>query len=156
VTASLGSDTAEQLANVATKKQLFASGVKLFNAKPKKGMAYFIEHKFVENDVQAIAMFLKKTPQLGKPAIGDFIGEGDPENIQIMRAFIDTMEFDGKDFVEALRAFLQSFRLPGEAQKIDRLMEKFADRYSSVTLINRQVLRRKSTNFCKGRHCVHS
>lgn len=29
------------------------------------------------------------------------------------------------------RRFLSGFRLPGEAQKIDRLMEKFAERYVS-------------------------
>lgn len=39
------------------------------------------------------------------------------------------MDFQGKDFVSALRMFLEGFRLPGEAQKIDRLMEKFAARY---------------------------
>ncbi|OQV16898.1 putative Brefeldin A-inhibited guanine nucleotide-exchange protein 1 [Hypsibius exemplaris] len=39
------------------------------------------------------------------------------------------MEFGGKDIVQALRIFLDGFRLPGEAQKIDRLMEKFASRY---------------------------
>jgi len=33
------------------------------------------------------------------------------------------------EFVSALRHFLESFQLPGEAQKIDRLMEKFASRY---------------------------
>ena len=33
------------------------------------------------------------------------------------------------DFVAALRLLLSKFRLPGEAQKIDRLMEKFAGRY---------------------------
>ena len=32
-------------------------------------------------------------------------------------------------FVDSLRQFLQSFRLPGEAQKIDRFMLKFAERY---------------------------
>lgn len=34
------------------------------------------------------------------------------------------MEFD-----EAIRLFLSKFRLPGEAQKIDRIMESFAKRY---------------------------
>jgi len=29
----------------------------------------------------------------------------------------------------ALRSFLESFRLPGESQKIERLMEAFADRF---------------------------
>ncbi|CAI5476702.1 unnamed protein product, partial [Closterium sp. Yama58-4] len=35
----------------------------------------------------------------------------------------------GMDFDEAIRAVLLGFRLPGEAQKIDRIMEKFAERY---------------------------
>lgn len=39
------------------------------------------------------------------------------------------MNFAERDLVTALRYFLEGFRLPGEAQKIDRLMEKFASRY---------------------------
>lgn len=46
-----------------------------------------------------------------------------------MHAFVDSMDFTGLSFVEALRVFLQAFRLPGEAQKIDRFMLKFAARY---------------------------
>lgn len=46
-----------------------------------------------------------------------------------MHAFVDLMDFKGVPFVDALRMFLQAFRLPGEAQKIDRFMLKFADRY---------------------------
>lgn len=34
-------------------------------------------------------------------------------------------------FDAALRKFLSYFWLPGEAQKIDRMMEKFAERYCS-------------------------
>lgn len=46
-----------------------------------------------------------------------------------MYAYVDFMNFNEMDFVSALRKFLENFRLPGEAQKIDRLMEKFASRY---------------------------
>jgi brefeldin A-inhibited guanine nucleotide-exchange protein len=46
-----------------------------------------------------------------------------------MHAFVDMLEFGNLPFVQALRIFLQSFRLPGEAQKIDRYMLKFAERY---------------------------
>src|SRR5207249_10496477 len=46
-----------------------------------------------------------------------------------MHAFVDLMDFKEMKFVSALRHFLQSFRLPGEAQKIDRFMLKFANRY---------------------------
>jgi len=46
-----------------------------------------------------------------------------------MHAFVDDLDFRNLPFVNALKVFLQSFRLPGEAQKIDRYMLKFADRY---------------------------
>lgn len=46
-----------------------------------------------------------------------------------MHAFIDYMDFSNMRFTEAMRNFLQAFRLPGEAQKIDRFMLKFAERY---------------------------
>jgi brefeldin A-inhibited guanine nucleotide-exchange protein len=58
-----------------------------------------------------------------------FISCSDEENITIMHAFVDQLEFTNLPFVDALRLFLQSFRLPGEAQKIDRYMLKFAERY---------------------------
>lgn len=48
-----------------------------------------------------------------------------------MHAFVDLMDFSNTQFVIALRMFLQSFRLPGEAQKIDRYMLKFAERYTA-------------------------
>lgn len=53
----------------------------------------------------------------------------DTENVEAMHAFVDQMNFAGLSFIEALRTFLQAFRLPGEAQKIDRFMLKFAERY---------------------------
>jgi guanine nucleotide-exchange factor len=46
-----------------------------------------------------------------------------------MHAYVDELSFKGLIFDDAIRRFLSGFRLPGEAQKIDRLMEKFAERY---------------------------
>jgi brefeldin A-inhibited guanine nucleotide-exchange protein len=47
-----------------------------------------------------------------------------------MHAFVDSLDFRDLPFVDALRIFLQSFfRIPGEAQKVDRFMLKFAERY---------------------------
>ncbi len=53
----------------------------------------------------------------------------DEVNIATMHAFVDMIDFRNIEFVDALRVFLQAFRLPGEAQKIDRFMLKFAERY---------------------------
>lgn len=53
----------------------------------------------------------------------------DEANVATMHAFVDQLDFKDLSFLNALRLFLQSFRLPGEAQKIDRYMLKFAERY---------------------------
>ena len=50
----------------------------------------------------------------------------------MLAAFVADFDFSGASLDEALRAFLQSFRLPGEAQKIDRMMEAFAKAFHAV------------------------
>lgn len=105
-------------------------GIKKFNSKPKRGIEFFLQHGFIPSkSPQDIAHFLLHTDGLSKAAIGEYMGEGDEENIAIMHAFVDLLEFRDLPFVDALRMFLQSFRLPGESQKIDRYMLKFAERY---------------------------
>jgi hypothetical protein len=44
-----------------------------------------------------------------------------------MHAWVDGEGYGGQTIDAALRALLGQFRLPGEAQKIDRIMEKFAE-----------------------------
>lgn len=46
-----------------------------------------------------------------------------------MHAFIDQLDFKDMTFLQALRALLAAFRLPGESQKIDRIVLKFSERY---------------------------
>lgn len=94
-----------------------------------------IETGCITNDTPLdIANFLLNTEGLNKRIIGEYLGEGEERNIQIMHSFVDQMDFTNIPFVDALRLFLQSFRLPGEAQKIDRFMLKFAERYVSGNL----------------------
>ncbi|XP_069902577.1 cytohesin-4 isoform X4 [Globicephala melas] len=94
-----------------------------------EGIQYLTEHKLLTPDVQDIAQFLYKGEGLNKTAIGTYLGERDPINLQVLQAFVDCHEFANLNLVQALRQFLWSFRLPGEAQKIDRMMETFATRY---------------------------
>jgi len=64
--------------------------------------------------------------------MGDFMGENEKFNKEVMYSYVDQHDFYGMEIVPALRLFLEGFRLPGEAQKIDRLMEKFAARYHEL------------------------
>ncbi|KAI9105732.1 hypothetical protein DFS34DRAFT_27501 [Phlyctochytrium arcticum] len=116
--------------NLKHRKQVLSEGIKRFNFKPKKGVQYLLDsHCIPSRTPKDIAVFLLHTEGLSKSMIGEFLGEGDEENITIMHAFVDEMEFSSMTFTEALRHFLQCFRLPGESQKIDRFMLKFAERY---------------------------
>ncbi|KAI0284723.1 hypothetical protein BC826DRAFT_1055154 [Russula brevipes] len=112
------------------KKTTLMEGIKRFNQKPKKGVQFLVETGFISSkEPQDVAKFLLNTDGLSKAMIGEYLGEGDEVNIATMHAFVDIIDLRNTGFVDALRAFLQAFRLPGEAQKIDRYMLKFAERY---------------------------
>lgn len=108
---------------------LLQRGISLFNRKPSKGIEFLINSKKVGESAQEVASFLKVTGGLNKEVIGDYLGDREEFPLKVMHAYVDSFAFDGMDFGEAIRFFLQGFRLPGEAQKIDRIMEKFAERY---------------------------
>ncbi|KAG5923773.1 hypothetical protein E4U42_004839 [Claviceps africana] len=123
-------DDPDQLEKEKARKTALTNAIRQFNFKPKKGIKLLIRDGFIKSNSPAdIADFLLKEEKLDKTQIGEYLGEGDQQNIDIMHAFVDAMNFTKKRFVDALRRFLQSFRLPGEAQKIDRFMLKFAERY---------------------------
>ena len=126
-----------------------------FNRKPVKGVEYLISNKLVENTPSSVAQFLRSTPSLDKvytyaltyvsvlklvinyfltlrtlqAMIGDYLGQHEDFPLAVMHSYVDSMNFSGMKFDIAIREFLKGFRLPGEAQKIDRIMEKFAERY---------------------------
>ncbi|GKT51531.1 protein transport protein SEC7 [Colletotrichum spaethianum] len=123
-------DDPASLEKAKARKTAMNNAIKQFNFKPKRGIKLLLQEGFIPSESpQDIAKFLLTEDRLDKAQIGEYLGEGDPKNIEIMHAFVDAMDFTKKRFVDALRTFLQSFRLPGEAQKIDRYMLKFAERY---------------------------
>ncbi|XP_047156546.1 brefeldin A-inhibited guanine nucleotide-exchange protein 2-like isoform X2 [Vigna umbellata] len=134
-----GSDTQSEVSNETSEvsnieqrrayKLKLQEGISLFNRKPKKGIEFLINANKVGNSPEEIAAFLKDASGLNKTLIGDYLGEREELSLKVMHAYVDSFDFQGLEFDEAIRAFLQGFRLPGEAQKIDRIMEKFAERY---------------------------
>ncbi|KAI0481990.1 Sec7-domain-containing protein [Xylariaceae sp. FL0804] len=123
-------DDPAHLEKEKARKTALANAIRQFNFKPKRGIKLLIQTGFIPSDSpEDVARFLLAEKGLDKAQIGEYLGEGEPKNIETMHAFVDTMDFTKKRFVDALRQFLQSFRLPGEAQKIDRFMLKFANRY---------------------------
>ncbi|KAA0168458.1 hypothetical protein FNF31_00340 [Cafeteria roenbergensis] len=80
-----------------------------------------------------VAQFLRTCPGLDRGFIGQYIASNldrrKPRTIfqtEVRRHFVSSFDFRGLPIVTALRTFLEAFRLPGEAQMIERLMEDFA------------------------------
>nr|XP_010956931.1 brefeldin A-inhibited guanine nucleotide-exchange protein 2 isoform X3 [Camelus bactrianus] len=122
-------DDPEQFEVIKQQKEIIEHGIELFNKKPKRGIQYLQEQGMLGTSVEDIAQFLHQEERLDSTQVGDFLGESMKFNKEVMYAYVDQLDFCEKEFVSALRTFLEGFRLPGEAQKIDRLMEKFAARY---------------------------
>lgn len=129
-TPDLSQDDPSRFESAKERKTTLLEGIKQFNFKPKRGLEFLVSQGFIPSrQPNNVARFLLYTDGLSKAQIGEFLGEGDPENIAIMHAFADLINFERMPFTDALRKFLHAFRLPGESQKIDRFMLKFAERY---------------------------
>ena len=149
-----GSAMASQIAvafdRKRTAEQNFELGAVKFTLSLKTGLTFFIDHGFVERDARAVAhFFLTHKDKLDKTQMGEALGRepdagfGKEKDIEadrggpgfwlrILHHYVDALDFTGIEFDDAIRLFLSGFRLPGEAQKIDRIMEKFAERYTSL------------------------
>lgn len=112
------------------RKRQYRIGLNLFNKKPEKGVTYLIHKGFLENSPHAVAKFLISRKGLSRQMIGEYLGNlQQPFNMAVLDYFSDEMDFSGMAVDIALRKFQGYYRMPGEAQKIERLMEVFSQRY---------------------------
>eukprot|EP00727_Mastigamoeba_balamuthi_P008354 m51a1_g4140 putative ankyrin repeat-containing protein (800) ;mRNA; f:215536-218378 len=68
---------------------------------------------------------------IDKSRLGEYLGKNKPTNKRVLEAFCSLFDFSQLELDAALRVFLRKFRLPGEAQIIDRFMSAFAQAYHS-------------------------
>lgn len=121
--------TREELSARKNIKKWLPQGTEYFNQKPKKGIQFLQEHDVLsaELDPREIAMFLRENHALNKTMIGEYVSNRN--NLNILDAFVKTFEFVDVRIDEALRAFLETFRLPGEAPTISLILEHFAEHW---------------------------
>lgn len=115
---------------------------KAFNKRSKDGIKILKEIYGEDEELYShITSFLINNKENLNPVeVGDYLGtegskkkdgadEQKSENERVLEHFVERMDFKDKSFVDALRVYLKSFKLPGEAQKISRVMEAFGKRY---------------------------
>ncbi|CAB75411.1 ArfGEF [Schizosaccharomyces pombe] len=125
-------DVAKTLIESKKRKAIIIEGAELFNESPSDGIAFLTQHSIIKqsDNPTCIVEFFHSTNRLSKRVLGEFLTKG--SNSHILNAFISAFDFKGKRIDEALRLLLQSFRLPGESQLIERVLETFSHYYMSA------------------------
>ena len=124
----------ENYEDALKKKSIYNIAVVKFNNNPKHGVAYLeqsglISKNFNGSKVKELTSFIKAYPLLNKAKIGEFFGEDIEFNKQVLSFYIDSLNFVKVPFVDSIRILLSGFRVPGESQKIDRILRKFGEKY---------------------------
>ncbi|XP_059156775.1 Golgi-specific brefeldin A-resistance guanine nucleotide exchange factor 1-like [Physella acuta] len=121
--------THEELIELKQKKKIYQTGTELFNNKPSKGLQYLQDQGLLSKPFSPaeIVIFLRENHSLDKKMIGEYIS--DKRNKQVLEAYVKAFNFEDTRVDEALRMYLESFRMPGEAPVISYLMEHFAEHW---------------------------
>lgn len=103
-----------------------------FNSKPKACVEFLVNKGLIEGSPQELAdFFLDRLGLLSKRRLGEYFGSGKDFNQAVCEHFMSKLDFEALPLDGALRILLKQFRLPKEAQQIDRILDKFARHYYS-------------------------
>lgn len=125
-------------------KRKLMIGADHFNRDPKKGLEFLQGMHLLPEKLNppSVACFLRYAAGLDRNLVGDYLGNHNEFCVQVLQEFARTFDFRDMNLDTALRLFLGTFRLPGESQKIHRVLEAFAERYyeqSPHLLMNKDV-----------------
>jgi hypothetical protein len=120
-------------------KNKFVEACRLFNDDPDKCFLELQQHGMLSKPARPvdIANFLRYTGHLDKGAIGAYLGSLGKDSAkewctvdfhkQALTKYVETFNLNGQTALGSLRIFLSAFRLPGEAQQIDRILMAFSE-----------------------------
>ena len=111
--------TRQQLVEQKEQKAIVMTATDLFNnVKPEKGIAHLQENGLLPtpHDATVVVQWLRQNPRLDKKKIAEYICSR--KHTDVLAAFVQSFAFHHTRIDEALRMFLEAFRLPGEAAEI--------------------------------------
>ncbi|XP_052237414.1 Golgi-specific brefeldin A-resistance guanine nucleotide exchange factor 1-like isoform X1 [Dreissena polymorpha] len=119
----------DELTALKQRKRVYNTGTEYFNQKPGKGISYLQEQGLLADPLEPgeVVTFIRGNPKIDKKVLGEFITKR--SNSQLLEAFVKSFHFEDLRIDEALRQYLEAFRLPGEAPVISMVMEHFADHW---------------------------
>jgi len=111
------------------------SALAAFNHKPSRGIAA-MKKAFLaveeRDDAKAVAACLQRNASQGglnRAQLGAYLSEENDEAKTILRYLLLQLNFEGNTIDAAVRKLVSAISLPGEAQKIDRLVSSFSEAF---------------------------
>jgi Sec7-like guanine-nucleotide exchange factor len=94
-----------------------------FNKKPVNAIDDYITKGIIpDEEPKSIAEYLLSIEGLDKTVLGEYFGKNNESALKILREYCILLNFKDMEFDLALRKLLSKFRLPGEAQQIERVI----------------------------------
>lgn len=123
-------------------KKLLKDSATLFEESPSKCFLFLEEHQFFPANCcesGLVANFLRRNRFLSRKSIGMYLGDLGKEkhshiseskkfHHETLISFVNNFNLNGQSLLNCLRIFLSAFRLPGEAQQIDRILIAFSNK----------------------------
>ncbi|CAJ0935991.1 unnamed protein product, partial [Mesorhabditis belari] len=122
--------TPRRLSELERKRQ-YRIALNFFNKKPERGIQLLIAWEFVDESAESVAKLLFGRRGLSKQMIGEYLGVlRSTFHKCVLEYFLAEVDIRGLDVDVALRKCNHFFRLPGESQKIEHIMENFSLHYA--------------------------
>eukprot|EP00941_MAST-03F_sp_MAST-3F-sp1_P001708 g1708.t1 len=114
-------------------KEMESLAQEVFSKNATEGIAIMVRNSLIDASPEGVAQWLfEMGDALDSRKKGDYLGSDKDFNVAVMESFVQQLQLEHLNFDAAIRAFLCTFSLPGEAQKIERLLDAFAKRYCST------------------------
>ena len=145
------------LKTIKSQKRFMRKAARIFNQKPSRGIEFLLDCGLMSEPISPlqVANFLRHAVVVGldKAAVGSYLGEAGKSSSssspsattssppvwgrdwfhkECLEAYCGLFSFQEQSLLDSLRMFLAAFRLPGEAQQIDRILQAFADKCAAL------------------------
>lgn len=142
--------TTQMLIDKKNDRKTLQKGISMFNDNPKNGLQFFQDIKILSTPPtpKEVAELFRYTSGLNKKLIGEYIGTTTSDfNKEVLKEYVKTFDFNNQKLLDNLRMFLECFRLPGEAQQIDAIVQAFSDEVCK-NCIEKEYMYTSDVAFC--------
>uniref|UniRef100_A0AC35U6L5 SEC7 domain-containing protein n=1 Tax=Rhabditophanes sp. KR3021 TaxID=114890 RepID=A0AC35U6L5_9BILA len=123
------------------RRRFYRVCLNIFNKKPDRGVSLLIKNGFVGTNPKELAHFFLTRRGLSRTKIGEFLGTmGSKYHEDVLESYVSYIDFADMEIDVALRNLLEYFALPGEAQKIEKILFVFSKTYVNCNGKNSQFI----------------